>query len=144
METQNLIAKAEVAIHADAAKVWQALTDPAIIQQYMFGTKVESDWKQGSAIVWKGEWKGKAYEDKGVITGITPPQQLQYTHFSPLSGKEDKPENYHTVTITLEKYGGGTRVTLQQDKNANEKSQQESQQNWQQMLQGLRDVVERG
>ena len=63
-----------------------ALVDPAAIKQYMFGTTVESDWREGSSIVWKGEWQGRAYEDKGVILRLEPGRLLQYSHFSPLSG----------------------------------------------------------
>jgi hypothetical protein len=38
----------------------------------MFGANVVSDWKEGGQIVWKGEWQGKVYEDKGVILKIEP------------------------------------------------------------------------
>jgi hypothetical protein len=30
----------------------------------MFGTTVNSEWREGAPITWKGDWKGKAYEDK--------------------------------------------------------------------------------
>ncbi|OOP62531.1 hypothetical protein BMF89_09600 [Arthrobacter sp. SRS-W-1-2016] len=40
------------------------------------------------------------------------------THFSPLSGHVDAPENYHTLTWTLEPEDGMTRLTLAQDNNA--------------------------
>ena len=73
--------------------------DPEAIRRYMFGTTVVSDWKEGGPIVWKGEWKGKAYEDKGVILRLEPERILQYSHFSPQSGLPDTPENHHTVTI---------------------------------------------
>jgi uncharacterized protein YndB with AHSA1/START domain len=53
----NLIANASILIMAPKAKVWDALTDPAQISNYMFGAKVFTNWKKGSAIVWKGEWK---------------------------------------------------------------------------------------
>ncbi|ACU03992.1 SRPBCC family protein [Pedobacter heparinus] len=142
MGTQNLIAKAEVLIAASTAEVWQALIDPALIKKYMFGTTVQSDWKKGSKITWQGEWKGKKYEDKGEITAIEPNKVLQYTHFSPLSGLEDKPENYHTVTIGLSAENDQTKVVLTQDKNLSEKGQQESQKNWENMLQSLKEVVE--
>lgn len=142
MTAKNLIAKAEVLIHATPEQVWAALTDPAAIKKYMFGTTVKSEWKKGSMITWQGEWKGKEYEDKGEITALTPNKELQYTHFSPLSGLEDKPENYHTVTISLSKAGDYTIVVLEQDKNLTEKGQQESQKNWERMLLSLRDVVE--
>ena len=47
------IAKAAITIDAPIAKVWQALVDPDAIQQYMFGTNVTTDWREGSPIVWK-------------------------------------------------------------------------------------------
>jgi hypothetical protein len=43
----------------------------------------------------------KAYEDKGKILRFEPRKSLQYSHFSPLSGLHDNPENYHIVTIDL-------------------------------------------
>ena len=83
----------------------------------MFGTNVISDWYEGSPIVWKGEWQGKPYEDKGHIFQFKPEQTIQYSHFSPLSGLPDEPENYHTVTIELTTAGNRTNVSLAQDNN---------------------------
>jgi len=60
----------------------------------MFGTNAVSDWKEGSPIVWKGEWMGKKYEDRGVILKLEPGNMIQYSHFSPLTGQPDLPENY--------------------------------------------------
>src|SRR3954452_6367775 len=101
----DIIARYSIIIDAPVEQVWGALVNPAAIKQYMFGTNVTSDWKKGSPIVWQGEWQGKAYKDKGVIRQIEPGRALQYTHFSPLSGLPDKPENYHTVTIQLSSEG---------------------------------------
>src|SRR5262245_35755066 len=95
------IAKAATTIAAPAAKVWKALVDPDAIQQYMFCTNGTTELREGSPIVWKGEWQGKSYEDKGVLLKVRPERMLQYSHFSPLSGLPDKPESYHTVTIEL-------------------------------------------
>ena len=41
----NNIAKAEATINAPITEVWNALTDPDIIKEYMFGATVISDWK---------------------------------------------------------------------------------------------------
>ena len=141
--TQTLTAHASVLINRPAADVWRALVTPASIKEYMFGTNVQSDWHEGSPITWKGEWQGKAYEDKGVIRRIEPNRTLVYTHFSPLMGLPDKPENYHTVTITLTPEGNGTRVSLAQDNNANEQARDHSQKNWEMMLGGLKTFVEK-
>jgi uncharacterized protein YndB with AHSA1/START domain len=140
--TANLIARSSITIEGTPAKVWQALVTPAAIKQYMFGTNVTSDWKEGSPITWKGEWQGKAYEDKGVIRQFKPNQALQYTHFSPLAGLPDKPENYHTVSIQLSPDGNGTRVSLTQDNNPTEEARSHSEKNWKMMLDGLKKFVE--
>jgi uncharacterized protein YndB with AHSA1/START domain len=139
---KDLIAKASVTINATGAKVWDALVNPEAIHQYMFGTNVTSDWREGSPITWKGEWQGKAYEDKGVILRMKPEQVLQYSHFSPLSGLPDKPENYHTVTIEVSGVGNQTRVSLTQDNNSSEQDRDHSEKNWEMMLGGLKKFVE--
>jgi uncharacterized protein YndB with AHSA1/START domain len=138
----NLIATASVIIDAPIARVWNALLNPEAIKQYMFGTNVASDWREGSPITWKGEWKGKQYEDKGVIVQIRPERTLQYTHFSPLSGLPDKPENYHTVAVTLSPDGSQTRLSLTQDNNPTEDAREHSTKNWEMMLGALKKYVE--
>jgi uncharacterized protein YndB with AHSA1/START domain len=140
--SKGLVAKVSTTIRAPKTKVWDALVSPAAIKHYMFGADVISDWREGSPIVWKGEWKGKPYEDKGVIQRIVPESRLEYTHFSPLAGKPDAPENYHTVTIELGGNGAESRVSLSQDNNGNEESRQHSEQNWTAMLTALKKYVE--
>lgn len=138
----NLVAKVETNINTSVDKVWLAFTDTNIIKQYMFGTEVQSDWKEGSSITWKGEWQGKKYEDKGKILEIKPKQKLRYSHFSPLSGLEDIPSNYHNVTIELNSHGDSTTITLSQDNNASEESKQHSEKNWNMMLASLKHLLE--
>jgi uncharacterized protein YndB with AHSA1/START domain len=122
--------------------VWDALTDPNLIKKYMFGADVVTDWNRGSPIEWKGMYEGKSYEDKGVILDIEPERLLRVTHFSPLSGKEDVPANYHTLTYELEGIGDKTIVSLSQDNNASEEEAEHSRSNWERMLSGLKEVVE--
>ena len=138
----NLIAKASIDIAAPAAKVWDALVKPDLIRQYMFGAAVVSDFQEGSPITWTGEWKGKPYQDKGRILKVEPLRKLQYSHFSPLSGLPDTPENHHTVTLELTEARGQTRVALSQDNNATEEAREHSQQNWKGMLEGLKKLLE--
>jgi uncharacterized protein YndB with AHSA1/START domain len=140
---KDFIARASTTINASKSDVWSALVTPAAVKQYFFGTDVASDWKEGSAITWKGEWQGKRYEDKGVILQSKAGRALQYTHFSPLSGVPDKPENYHTVTIELSGDGKETRVALTQDKNATDEERAHSEKNWTMMLEGLKKYLER-
>lgn len=139
---KNLIANATTSIQGTTSEVWKALVTPAAIKQYMFGANIESDWRSGSEIKWKGEMKGEKYEDKGVILKFEPEHTLQYSHFSPLSGQPDDAENYHTVTIRLAGMGNHTEVSLSQDNNLDERTCKESQKNWEMMLEGLKKYVE--
>jgi uncharacterized protein YndB with AHSA1/START domain len=140
--SKNLIAKASLTIQAPADKVWNALVDPQAIRQYMFGANAVSDWREWSPIIWKGEWQGKPYEDKGVILQLRPGWMLQYSHFSPLSGLPETAENYHTVTIELAEEGDRVRVSLSQDHNATEEEVEQSRQNWEMMLTSLKKFLE--
>jgi uncharacterized protein YndB with AHSA1/START domain len=139
---KNLIARASITINAPSTKVWDALVNPQAIQQYMFGTHVVTDWREGSPIVWKGEWQGKSYEDKGVILQFKPGRTIQYSHFSPLSGLPDIPENYHTVTMELSGQRDQTRISLVQDNNATEEERAHSEKNWGMMLAALKRFLE--
>jgi uncharacterized protein YndB with AHSA1/START domain len=141
---ENLTAKASTVIEAPVAEVWRALVTPETIKRYMFGATVVADWKVGGAIVWKGEWKGKPYEDKGEILRFDPERQLRYTHWSPLSGTPDTPENRHTVTVDLEGQGARTLLSLSQDGNRSAEERGHSETNWKKMLEDLKRIVESG
>ena len=138
----NFTAKAKTTIHAPASKVWDAITNPDLIKQYLFGTDVISDWKVGSPIIYKGEWEGKAFEDKGKILKLEPEKLLMSTHWSPLSGVPDSPENHHTVTYTLNEKGESTEVTITQDNNATEEEKAHSEKNWRTVLDGMKKLLE--
>ena len=138
----DLTALATTNIHAPAPRVWEALTNPAIIKEYMFGTEVASSWKKGDPITWSGTWKGNPYRDKGVILEIAAPRLLKYSHFSPLVGLPDIPENYHIVTIELTPKDSETHVSLSQDGNRSEEARAHSQENWEAMLTALKATLE--
>jgi uncharacterized protein YndB with AHSA1/START domain len=133
-----------VTVHATRDKVWNALTDPDKVKQYLHGTEMSTDWKEGGPITWRGEWKGRAYEDKGTVLKVEPQKLLRYTHWSPMGGSEDKPENYHTVTYELAGDDGRTTLTLTQDNNASqEEADKMANENWGPVLDGLKATVEK-
>jgi uncharacterized protein YndB with AHSA1/START domain len=138
----GLTAHAETTITAPVGAVWRGLTDPELIKEYMFGSDVVTDWQPGSRIVWQGEYEGKPYEDHGTVLEVEPERRLVVTHFSPLTGQDDVPENYHRITYLLEPDGEATRVTLSQDGNGSDDEVEHSRSMWQGMLDGLKGVVE--
>jgi uncharacterized protein YndB with AHSA1/START domain len=135
-------ATAEIGINASVERVWQALTDPDIVEKYFFGARVKTDWKPGSSITWSGEYNGKAYEDKGSVIDVQEPHLLRITHFSPMTGLPDKPENYHTLTYEMRSTNSGTDVKLSQDNNSSQEEASRAEANWNSMLAGLKRTVE--
>ncbi len=134
----------QASIHLDASleAVWEALTDPAIIKKYFFNTNTQTDWKPGSPIRFYGEWDGKSYEDKGTVLDVEKNKMLRYKYWSSMSGTEDKPENYATITYELSGADNDVTLTISQDNIADGKMKQHAIENWNKVLKGLKDVVE--
>ena len=129
-------------INAPIEKVWDALTNPTLIKQYMYGTDVSSNWQKNKPIVFKGEWQGKAYEDKGIIKRIDPPEVLEYTHWSTLSGKPDTEENQNVITIQLTDAHGSTHLSLTQTNNESEEAREHSEKMWNDALNSMKKILE--
>lgn len=140
----GFVAHARVDVDAPPERVWEALTDPEEIAQYMMGSRVETDWQPGSPITWSGEYDGRPYQDKGEVLEAVPGERLAVTHYSALGGDADVPENYHTIRYELAASGDGTTLTLTQDGNTSEEQARQFSRNWQGMLDGLKQTVERG
>jgi len=139
----NITGKASISINASASKVWEALTTPSIIKQYFFGTDAVSDWKVGSPLIFKGEWEGNKYEDKGTILEIIPQKLFKYSYWSSMSGMEDKPENYVDVTYALAGNNDGTTLTITQENIPDEKTKEHSEENWRKVIGDLKNLLEK-
>src|SRR6202521_5385727 len=99
--SKNLIAKSSIQINNTIDEAWKALVNPEIVEKYMLAAQQLSDWEKGSNIIWKKDFNGRKFVDKGEILEITPQKALKYTHYSPASGKPDAPENYQTISVAL-------------------------------------------
>src|ERR1700684_3157414 len=118
--SQPLIIRNSIDIHAPASKVWHALTNPEEKKKYMFGCEALSDWKEGSPLIWKGNFNGvELIAVKGEIRKIHAGKFLEYTVIDPNNPKiPDLPENYLTVTYELaDKNGTPTLTATQGDYN---------------------------
>jgi uncharacterized protein YndB with AHSA1/START domain len=138
----KLKAETTISINAPAEKVWEAITTPDLVEKYLMGTHVTSDWQQGSSITYEGEYNGKEYHDKGVIKKIEPGKIFQSTYWSSAGGKEDKPENYNLVTYKLSNKDDKTVVKLTQDNVNSEEEKEHVTGNWKAVLKKLKEVVE--
>ncbi len=132
-----------ISIHASKAAVWNALTNPAIIKQWLFGTNVITDWKKGSPILFTGTWQGTDYADKGTILQIGKEKSFQYNYWSGFSGLPDTPENYTIITFSLSDIHGGTELTLTQSNFPTETGYEHSDKNWDSTLALMKSIIEK-
>jgi uncharacterized protein YndB with AHSA1/START domain len=138
---KGLTAEVSITIHAPVQRVWKALTDPAMIKEYLFGTETISDWKVGSSLRFRGVWEGKPYEDKGTILALEPEKLLKYDYWSSFSGTPDIPENYANVIYSLSATKEGTVVTVTQDGIKTEEARDHSIGNWKMILEGMAKLI---
>lgn len=138
----DLALEVSVFINAPVEKVWDALTNPKLIKKYLFGTNAISDWKAGSSLIFKGEWEGKEYIDKGTILKIEPNKVLQYNYYSAFSNLEDKEENYQILTFSLTPENNGIKLTLVQENIPTEESKKHSEENWKSVLNTMKNLLE--
>jgi uncharacterized protein YndB with AHSA1/START domain len=134
----------ETSVHIDAppAKVWDALTNPELIKKYFFGTNAKSTWKPGTPVQFTGEWEGKTYEDKGTVIENEEQHLLKYSYWSSMSGMEDRPENYASITYKLDADDKGSNLTIIQDNIPDEKMKEHSASNWNMVLDNLKKLLE--
>ena len=59
-----------------------------------------------------------------------------------MSGIEDKPENYVDVSYILVENDGQTNLTIKQENIPDEKMKAHSEENWNKVLEGLKQLLE--
>ncbi len=139
---KDLIVQKSVQVSAPVSKVWEALTNPEMVKQYLFGTQLVTNWQVGSSIVFQGSYEGKEYQDKGEIVQFEPEKLLQYTYLSSFSGLENKEENYSLVTYEVSGVDGDVTLKVSQKGFANEQAREHSESSWNMVLNGIKKLVE--
>ena len=133
---------ATIFIAAPPAVVWDALTNPVVIKQYLFGTEATSDWKVGSPISYKGSWEGKPYEDKGFILELIPEHLLVTSYFSGFFGETDVPEHYWRITYRLISKDDGTELSITSDNVPTQERADHSAKNWELVMATMKKILE--
>jgi uncharacterized protein YndB with AHSA1/START domain len=143
MEREH-VSRASVVINESSAAVWGALVSAAAAKKYFFGAEVESDWTEGSAITFTGEFRGNVYREKGTILRCSPEKMLQYSHWSDLEGSPDLPESYRTWTFRIAPEGTGVVLSVTEDNIPTEAKRARSDEFWSGVLSTIKEIVESG
>ncbi len=137
----------EVTIDAAPEKVWDTLTNPDKIEQYMFGSRCESAWTPGSkANYFITQNEKEITVVKGEVIRSEPNKLLEHTLFPADAGIEDELENYLVIIYELEENDGKTDLTItQKGFKYVEKGQEryiDTQKGWKNVLPKLQEVAE--
>jgi uncharacterized protein YndB with AHSA1/START domain len=129
-------------IKAPREAVWNALTRPESVKQYFFSTDLVTDWTVGTPMFFRGEWDGKAYEDRGTVLGFEPMSRLSFNYWSGFSGLEDKPGLRQIIHYTVDDVNDGVRVTIAQSNIDSQVRADHAASNWREVLLSLKTFVE--
>ena len=135
-------ASVSTVIQAPREKVWAALTRPEIVKQYFFGTNLDTDWRVGSPLFFRGEWQGKSYEDRGTVLSFEPMKSLSYNYWSAFSGLPDEPSKRQIIRFDLAASDHGVSVTILQSNVDTQQRADHSAQNWRGVLASLKQLLE--
>lgn len=140
--SKKLISRSSIDINAPSTKIWEALVKPEIAKKYFFGAEVLTSWKIGSPIIFKGEFNGNKYEEKGVLLNVEPNTQLRYSHWSNFDGLPDEPENYRIWTFDIHRKDGTTQLSITEDNIPTDRQKGRSDEFWSVLLQKVKRIVE--
>ena len=103
-----------ITIDAPASKVWDTLTNPELMKQWMAETDIDilTDWKVGHPFVIRGNLHGINFENTGIVLQFEPEKVLQYSHLSSLSRLPDRPESFSVIEFRLAPSEQQTALTL--------------------------------
>jgi len=104
-----------VKILAPAKKVWLALTSPGLVKQWQYGSDLLTTWEVGTSIVFRNEWNGRVFEQKGTVLEFSPESRLKYTLFVPRPDLQEIPEHYFCMTYELAESDGITTLLVRQE-----------------------------
>jgi uncharacterized protein YndB with AHSA1/START domain len=139
MDARRIVYVTYIASTQDA--VWNALTNPDVTQLYWYGTRVESDWKVGSKVVYR---RGGEVTDEHIVLAVDPPHSFRHS-FHPVFAEEFRKEDPSRVTFAIEQSGGVVRLTLIHDEfPLNSRIIAGCRESWPPIISSLKSLLETG
>jgi uncharacterized protein YndB with AHSA1/START domain len=130
-------------IRADQERVWDAITNPAVVSKFFHGAQVESTYEAGSPIRSWSPDHSQLWGDNTVLE-CDPPRKLVHTWRS-LYDPDLAAEAESRVTWEIEAQPGGySKLTLVHDKLDASPKTAASVKGWSYILSNLKTVLETG
>jgi uncharacterized protein YndB with AHSA1/START domain len=129
-------------LNAPINKVWDVLTKPELVKQWQYGSDLITDWKVGSDIRFRAEWKGQIFEQWGKVLEIVPQKLIRYSLFAPRPGLEDKPENYFVMNYILSEENNCIKLNIIHEDNRQGAVQEAPQGEENPILKALKTLIE--
>jgi uncharacterized protein YndB with AHSA1/START domain len=114
-EFQVKTTDSSITILAPAKKVWLALTSPELVKQWQYNSELLTSWKVGTSIVFRNEWEGHVFEQKGKVLEFSPESRLKYSLFFPRPDLQDIPKHHFFMTYQLTENNGTTTLLIRQE-----------------------------
>jgi uncharacterized protein YndB with AHSA1/START domain/DNA-binding transcriptional ArsR family regulator len=130
----------EIYIKTTPERLWEAITDGEMRQQYNFGVAIASEWTRGARYELSHPRGGDIAA--GEILEIDPPNRLVQS-FMALWSEDVKREGTSRVTWEIEPVGDSCRLTVTHDR-LREDANGELYGGWPMILSGLKTLLETG
>lgn len=129
-------------IHATAAQVWDALTDPDITAKF-WGHAQVSDWRVGSRVDHVRVDGSGIADAAGTVIEVDRPRRLSFGFGEPAQAENPASEQ-SVVTFEIEQYQDIVRLTLTQSKFQSTADREAIGQGWPTVLANLKTLLETG
>lgn len=100
-------------IKASKNVVWDLLVNPEKTPEYMYTCAIETDFKVGSPLLWRGIHDQVVYVS-GELLLFEPEQKMSYTVIDPNANYPQTPENHLLVEYILTERDGKTLLEVRQ------------------------------
>ena len=131
----------ELYIRTTPERLWQAITDGEMTQQYYFGSAVASDWTPGARFEMTSP-DGSEVWVEGEVLEVDPPRRLAQT-FKARWDEEMEQQEPSRVTWEIEPHGDACRLRVTHD-GLSDASARRVGGGWPQILSGLKTLLETG
>ena len=131
-----------IKINASRQRVWDTITEPALVKLWQYGSDLQTTWEIGSGIKFSTAWEDKVFEQWGKVLVFKPTEVVRYSLFAPRPDLEDKPENYFIMSYVLTEEDGQTKLEISQEDNRPNAVQEDPQGEENPCLKVLKEIAE--